>query len=161
MKREELINVSKKLIGEIIDNYEADAINLPAEMYNELKFHWKQLNKLASHPEVQKQTAEEGLIDLQQYVTNLLYYAHVEAMDMHSIDFDKWVEREVDNIKSYYASQSHQGQLPTLLTDEEIDNHFPIKSEHTALSFEFLAKNKARREGAKWLKSQINKEVKA
>lgn len=44
-KLQELCGVSLKIIGEIIDNYEADAINLPAEMYNELKFHWKQLNK--------------------------------------------------------------------------------------------------------------------
>lgn len=44
-KLRELVNVSSKVIGEIIDNYEADAINLPAEMYNELKFHWKQLKK--------------------------------------------------------------------------------------------------------------------
>jgi len=44
-KRDELLSISHKLIGEIIDNYEADAINLPAEMYNELKFHWKQLKK--------------------------------------------------------------------------------------------------------------------
>jgi len=42
----ELLPISLKLIGEIIDNYEADAINLPAEMYNELKFHWKQLKQL-------------------------------------------------------------------------------------------------------------------
>jgi len=42
----ELSPVSFKLIGEIIDNYEADAINLPAEMYNDLKFHWKRLKQL-------------------------------------------------------------------------------------------------------------------
>lgn len=45
LKKDELIGISARLIGEIIDNYEADAINLPAEMYNDLKFHWKQLNK--------------------------------------------------------------------------------------------------------------------
>ena len=44
-KYKELIDISCRLICEIIDNYEADAINLPAEMYNDLKFHWKQLNK--------------------------------------------------------------------------------------------------------------------
>lgn len=44
-KRDELLRISFKLIGEVIDNYEADAINLPAEMYNELKFHLKQLKK--------------------------------------------------------------------------------------------------------------------
>jgi len=44
-KQSELIEISAKLIGEIIDNYEADAINLPAELYNDLKFHWKQLVK--------------------------------------------------------------------------------------------------------------------
>ena len=59
--------------------------------------------------EISEQSVEE-MIDLQQYVTNLLYYAHVEAMDMHSIDFDRWVESQVDNIKEFYASQKH---LPT------------------------------------------------
>ena len=44
--QEELRRESLRLIGEIIDNYEADAINLPAGMYNELKFHWKQLKQL-------------------------------------------------------------------------------------------------------------------
>jgi hypothetical protein len=45
LKQSELIRKSYNLIGEIIDNYEADAINLPVEMYNDLKFHWKQLGK--------------------------------------------------------------------------------------------------------------------
>ena len=44
--QEELRRESFRLIGEIIDNYEADAINLPAEMYNDLKFHWKRLKQL-------------------------------------------------------------------------------------------------------------------
>lgn len=44
-KLTELISISARLIEEIVDNYEADAINLPIEMYNELKFHWIQLNK--------------------------------------------------------------------------------------------------------------------
>jgi len=44
-KRDELLEISFRLIGEVIDNYEADAINLPAEMYNDLKFHLGQLKK--------------------------------------------------------------------------------------------------------------------
>jgi len=44
-KLKELLSISAKMIGEVVDNYEADAINLPAEMYNELKFHLKQLHK--------------------------------------------------------------------------------------------------------------------
>lgn len=43
--------------------------------------------------------------DLKQYITNLLYYAHVEAMSMHSIDFDKWVEEHVDLIDQYFKDE--------------------------------------------------------
>ena len=64
----EVINESKRLIGEIIDNYEADAINLPSEMYNELKYNYKQLKKHSLSPAaepltVEPMTAEEILDD--------------------------------------------------------------------------------------------------
>ena len=55
--------ISTKLIGEIIDNYEADAINLPAEMYNELKFHLKQLNKIAA---LEKQITTQDLKEIDE-----------------------------------------------------------------------------------------------
>lgn len=42
--------------------------------------------------------------DLQQYVTNLLYYAHFEAQVMDSKEFDKWVENEIDNLGDYFDS---------------------------------------------------------
>lgn len=53
-------------------------------------------------PTKTEQAEQEEVLDLQQYVTNLLYYAHVEAMNMSSIGFDKWVEREIENIKEYF-----------------------------------------------------------
>lgn len=46
------------------------------------------------------QTAEE-ILDLQQYITNLLYYAHIEAQAMTMKEFDDWVEREINNIGEY------------------------------------------------------------
>lgn len=45
LKQSELIRKSFDLIGEIIDNCDADAIDLPPDLYDELKFHWKQLQK--------------------------------------------------------------------------------------------------------------------
>ena len=54
----EVINESKRLIGEIIDNYEADAINLPSEMYNELKYNYKQLKKHSLSPAAEPLTVE-------------------------------------------------------------------------------------------------------
>lgn len=45
LKQTELIHKSLDLIGEIIDNCDADAINLPTDLYDELMFHWKQLQK--------------------------------------------------------------------------------------------------------------------
>jgi len=61
MKTARLTETSKKLIGEIIDNYEADAINLPSEMYNELKYHLKQLNKYASQRDTEPKEESELL----------------------------------------------------------------------------------------------------
>jgi len=57
----------------------------------------------------------EEVEDLKQHITNLLYYAHVEAMSMHSIDFDKWVEEQTNNLSEFYASQ-----LPKV-TDKDIE----------------------------------------
>ena len=58
--REELIKKSIELIGEIIDNCEADAINLPDSLYRELKSHLKRLDKyLATQPQEQDVSAEE------------------------------------------------------------------------------------------------------
>lgn len=63
-----------------------------------------------SEPIPEAKSAEE--IDLIQYVTNLLYYAHVEAMDMHSIDFDKWVDENTTNLKEYASQFSQPKELP-------------------------------------------------
>ena len=76
-----------------------------------------------------------------------MYYAHVEAMDMHSIDFDKWVEREVDNLKSYFATQKH---IPT---DDDIRE--ALVNCHEA-GFEIDESYwEGFTSGAKWMKEQI------
>ena len=104
-------------------------------------------DKEATTEQEKPQTAESDLLDLQQYVTNLLYYAHVEAMDMHSIDFDKWVEREVDNLKSYFATQKH---IPT---DDDIRE--ALVNCHEA-GFEIDESYwEGFTSGAKWMKEQI------
>lgn len=66
------------------------------------------------------QEESNELTDLKQYVTNLLYYAHVEAMSMHSIDFDKWVEDHINNLNQYFA-QSHQVEMPSDVAKTETD----------------------------------------
>ena len=63
--KDKLIEQSAKLIGEIVDNYEADAINLPAQFYNDLKYLLKQLKKIESElakekPEIKKSEEREG-----------------------------------------------------------------------------------------------------
>ena len=83
----------------------------------------KEAVKLESELSALKAQAEQvtdETLDLQQYVTNLLYYAHVEAMDMHSIDFDKWVEREVDNLAEYLNKEK--------VTDKDI--HIEAQKKH-------------------------------
>jgi len=42
--------------------------------------------------------------DLKQYITNILYYAHIEAKAMSSIQFDKWVEEMIEGIDGYFKS---------------------------------------------------------
>ena len=44
-------------------------------------------------------------IDLMQYVTNMLYYAHIQARDMGTDEFDKWVESMVGGIDEYFKSR--------------------------------------------------------
>ena len=40
--------------------------------------------------------------DLKQYITNLLYYAHIESLSMSSDEFDKWVEEHIDLLNQYF-----------------------------------------------------------
>lgn len=84
MKRDKLIGISQILIGEIIDNYEADAINLPAEMYNELKYHLKQLNKAASHLEEKVLEVEfvDGRKEYWSKGVKLENYTHPEGQSL-------------------------------------------------------------------------------
>ena len=43
--------------------------------------------------------------DLKQYMTNLLYYAHFEAKDMDSLQFDQWVDEMIEGIDEYFKSE--------------------------------------------------------
>jgi len=52
--------------------------------------------------------------DLKQHITNLLYYAHVEAMSMHSIDFDRWVEGQINGIDEYFIAQESTREILSL-----------------------------------------------
>lgn len=46
--------------------------------------------------------------DLKQYITNLLYYAHIEALSMNTTEFDKWVEDNVDLIDEFFKSMDKE-----------------------------------------------------
>ena len=54
------------------------------------------------------------------------------------------------------VAESSKEIADTVVTDEEIDNFYPIKSEYTALTMQFTDRNKARREGAKWMRDKLN-----
>ena len=63
--------------------------------------------RMASVGKIKSQGMNE---DLKQYITNLLYYAHIEAQTMTMKEFDEWVEREVDNIDSYFKETNKNEQ---------------------------------------------------
>lgn len=89
------------------DGHNHEELQLCAKRGKEIIKEIQSQHKAEVEQEKPSEQSAEEMIDLQQYVTNLLYYAHIEAMDMHSIDFDRWVESQVDNIKEFYASQKH------------------------------------------------------
>jgi hypothetical protein len=47
---------------------------------------------------------EEKLIDLMQYVTNMVYHARTQADEMTSTEFEEWVEEHIKGIKEYFLS---------------------------------------------------------
>jgi hypothetical protein len=63
--------------------------------------------------------------DLKQYMTNLLYYAHIEAQTMNSDEFDKWVEEMIELIDGFF--KSNQPNMKELITSD--------KTKKTALIF--------------------------
>ena len=46
----------------------------------------------------------EDMVDLMQYVTNLLYYARDNTKDMSADEFDKWAEEQVLGIDEYFKA---------------------------------------------------------
>jgi hypothetical protein len=63
---------------------------------------------------VEEKTADE--LDLIQYVTNLLYFAHTDG-NMSNAEFDEWVEEQTNNLDQYF--HSHQVSQEARPTDEE------------------------------------------
>ena len=46
----------------------------------------------------------EDMVDLMQYVTNMLYYVRNNTKDMSADEFDKWVEEQVLGIEEYFKA---------------------------------------------------------
>lgn len=57
---------------------------------------------------------ETKLIDLMQYVTNMVYHARTQASEMTSEEFDKWAEDHIEGIKEYFLSSPSEdkNQVP-------------------------------------------------
>ena len=48
----------------------------------------------------------DSILDLKQYVTNLLYFAYTQGnTNVKTPTFDKWVEEMIDGIDGYFKSQ--------------------------------------------------------
>ena len=55
------------------------------------------------------------ILDLMQYVTNMVYYAKYQTLNMNEVQFDKWVEDQIEGINEYFKNQNKD------TTDEEIN----------------------------------------
>jgi hypothetical protein len=53
--------------------------------------------------------------DLKQYMTNLLYHAHIEAQNMSDKQFDKWVEEMTDGINDFFYSDNNINRMKELI----------------------------------------------
>ena len=61
----------------------------------------KQLSELKVLEQPEVNTDSENKEDLKQYITNLLYYVHIEANSLTSSEFDKWAEENIKLIEDY------------------------------------------------------------
>ena len=103
--KQQIIDKQAELINHITPFTERCTIE---ETYKlEYQKWYKKRKKLESELSLLQSQAEQEMtedeIDLIQYVTNLLYAAH-KSND--SLDFDKWVELQTENIREYYSKRS-------------------------------------------------------
>lgn len=77
------------------------------------------MQEYAAQFKAEQEKVTDEILDLQQYVTNCLYFAHFEAQTMLKDEFDEWVEREVNNIAEYLNKEK-----VTDITDEDIHKAF-------------------------------------
>ena len=60
--------------------------------------------------------------------------------------YDNWLK---GRLELEYDLAQLKAEAKKKVSDEDIDNFYPIKSEHTTLTMMLIERNKARREGAK------------
>ena len=82
---------------------------------------------------------------LEDEIRHILDYDSEETVALTFKTKARLVKNIVSTVEDFYASQSQP-------TDEDIDAFYPIKNEYTALTMQFIDRNKARREGAKALR---------
>jgi len=63
----------------------------------------------------------KDVVDLKQYMTNMVYYVRDNAKDMNSAQFDKWAEEHINGIAEFLKQQQ-----PTAEGAEEIDLSYTI-----------------------------------
>jgi hypothetical protein len=101
--------------------------------------------------DAEKQTAD-SVIDLQQYVTNLLYYARNEANSykLSESSFDQWVEGRIDLLKEY---AQHEKAIE--VTDEEINAYAEKYQNYIHVRNFDRGLKQGIKHGAKWLRDKL------
>lgn len=153
--------------GKLVDHRNYYHIPLTQEQYSELiKIQEDFLKSLgAEQPKGESKACQsfekykelsEDILDLQQYVTNLLYNAYADGkQNLKSTVFDEWVEEQVNLIQEYAKTYTSQ-QMPS---EEEIEEHFSIEAHRVGFipSEGYNRMQRHKIEGAKWVINQINK----